>query len=140
MYICEICGTKFSSDESEADLLIGLLTDLRGYLAAGQWAHARYVLLLFLVTQISQMTQIFLRGIIFVPQISQIYIDFSSWDYFVPQISQIYTDFSSWDYFVPQISQIYTDFFESQVNRFVRSQGVSVTTEQVASAKFRVIR
>ena len=40
MYICEICGTKFSSDftdESEAVLLIGLLTDLRGYLAAGQW-------------------------------------------------------------------------------------------------------
>jgi len=44
----------------------------------GRWpmAHARYVLLLFLVTQISQMTQIFLRGIIFVPQISQIYTDF----------------------------------------------------------------
>ena len=40
VYICEICGTKFSSDftdESEAVLLIGLLTDLRGYLAAGQW-------------------------------------------------------------------------------------------------------
>ena len=32
-------------------------------------ARARYVLLLFFVTQISQMTQIFLRGIIFVPQI-----------------------------------------------------------------------
>ena len=45
--------------------------------------------------------------------------------------------FSSWDYFVPQISQIYTDFFESLVNPFVRSQGVSATTEQVASAKFR---
>ena len=52
------------TDESEAGLLIGLLTDFRRYLAAGQWAHARYVLLLFLVTQISQMTQIFLRGII----------------------------------------------------------------------------
>ena len=38
---------------------------------------------------------------------------------------------------VPQISQIYTDFFESLVNLFVRPQGVSVTTEQVASAKFR---
>ena len=49
-------------------------------------------------------------------------------------------DFSSWKGFVPQISQIYTDFFESQANRFVRSQGVSATTEQVASAKFRVIR
>ena len=50
-------------------------------------------------------------------------------------------DFSSWEGFVPQISQIYTDFFmESLVNRFVRSQGVSATTEQVASAKFRVVR
>ena len=46
-------------------------------------------------------------------------------------------DFSSWEGFVPQISQIYTDFFESLVNRFVRSQGVSATTEQVASAKIR---
>ena len=64
------------TDESEAFLLIGLLTDFRGILAAGQWAHARYVLLLFLVTQISQMTQIFLRGEGFVPQISQIYTDF----------------------------------------------------------------
>ena len=52
------------TDESEAVLLIGLLTEFRGYLAAGQWDHARYVLLLFFVTQISQMTQIFLRGII----------------------------------------------------------------------------
>ena len=103
MYICEICGTKFSSDESEADLLIGLLTDLRGYLAAGQWAHARYVLLLFLVTQISQMTQIFLRGRV------------------CP------TDFTD----------IHRFFMESLVNRFVRSQGVSATTEQVASAKIR---
>ena len=35
-----LCGTKFSSDftdESEAFLLIGLLTEFRGYLAAGQW-------------------------------------------------------------------------------------------------------
>ena len=74
----------------------------------GRWpmARARYVMLLFLVTQISQMTQIFLRG----------------------------------EGLVPQISQIYTDFFESLVNRFIRSQRVSATTEQVASAKFRVIR
>ena len=37
------------------------------------------------VTQISQMTQIFLRGDYFVPQISQIYTDFSLWDFFQPQ-------------------------------------------------------
>ena len=94
----------------------------------------------------------------FVPQISQIYTDFSSWDYFchadfaddadfsswdyfVPQISQIYTDFSSWDYFCPtDFTDIHRFFMESLANRFFRSQGVSATTEQVASAKFRVIR
>ena len=73
----------------------------------------------------------------FVPQISQIFL---RGIIFVPQISQIFTDFSLWEGFVPQILQIYTDFFESQVNRFVRPQGVSATTEQVVSAKFRVIR
>ena len=67
--------------------------------------------------------------------------DFSSWDYFVPQISQIYTDFSSWDYFCPtDFTDIHRFFMESLANRFFRSQGVSATTEQVASAKFRVIR
>ena len=34
-------------------------------------------------------------------------------------------------------TDIHRFFMESQVNRFVRSQGVSATTEQVASAKFR---
>ena len=65
MDICEICGTKFSSDftdESEAVLLIGLLTDLRGYLAVGQWLAPDMCSYCFLVTQISQMTQIFIRG------------------------------------------------------------------------------
>ena len=44
----------------------------------GRWPMARalYMLLLFFVTQISQITQIFLRGDYFVPQISQIYTDF----------------------------------------------------------------
>ena len=38
------------------------------------------------VTQISQMTQIFLCVDYFVPQISQIYTDFSLWDFFQPQL------------------------------------------------------
>ena len=64
--------------------------------------------------------------------------DFSSWEGLVPQISQIYTDFSSWDYFCPtDFTDIHRFFMESLVNPFVRSQGVSETTEQVASAKFR---
>ena len=66
----------------------------------------------FFVTQISQMTQIFLCVDYFVPQI------FLCGDYFVPQISQIYTDFSLWDIF--------------------QFQGVSAPTGQVASAKIRV--
>ena len=58
------------TDESEAVLLIGLLTEFRRILAAGQWLTP-YICscCFFFVTQISQMTQIFLRGIIFVPQI-----------------------------------------------------------------------
>ena len=64
------------TDESEAVLLIGLLTEFRRILAAGQWLAPYICSCCFFVTQISQMTQIF-----------------SSWDYFVPQISQIYTDF-----------------------------------------------
>ena len=68
----------------------------------GRWpmAGARNVLLIFFVTQISQMAQIFLRG----------------------------------NFLVPQITQI---FMESLVNRLVHLQGVSVSTEQVASAKIR---
>ena len=83
-------------------------------------ARTRYVLLLFLVTQISQMTQIFLRGRV--------------WSHRFHRYTQI---FLRGIIFVPQISQIYTDFFESLVNRFIRSQRVSATTEQVASAKIR---
>ena len=63
------------TDESEAFWLIGLLTEFRRTLAAGQWlAHEAF--LCFFVTQISLMTQIFLRGDYFGPQISQIYTDF----------------------------------------------------------------
>ena len=49
------------TDELEAFLLIGLLTEFRRTLAAGQWL-APYIFPVVLVTQISQMTQIFLRG------------------------------------------------------------------------------
>ena len=83
--------------------------------------------LLFFVTQISQMTQIFLRGIIlshrfqrytqiffrgiiFVTQISQMTQIFLRGIIFVPQISQMTQIFLRGIIFVPQISQIYTDF------------------------------
>ena len=107
------------------------------------------------VPQISQIYTDFSSWEGFVPQISQIYADFSSWDYFCHAdftdlhrfffvglfLSHRFHRFTQIFFrgiiFVPQISQIYTDLFESLVNRFVRSQGVSVTTEQVASAKIR---
>ena len=73
----------------------------------GRWpmARARYVLLLFFVTQISQMTQIFLCV-----------------DYFVPQISQIYTDFSLCGLFCPtDFTDIHRFFF---VGLFPTSGGI----------------
>ena len=78
------------------------------------------------VTQISQMTQIFLRGDYFVPQISQMTQIFLCVDYFVPQISQMTQIFLCVDYFVTQISQIYTDF---SLWDFFQPQGVSAPTE-----------
>ena len=109
------------------------------------------------------MTQIFLRGSFF-PQSSQIFLHRITRSYrnilalrITHGFSRIFgrwpmadarnvlllfchadfaddADFSSWKFFVPQISQI---FMESLVNRLVHSQGVSATTEQVASAKIR---
>ena len=111
MYICEICGTKFSSDftdESEAVLLIGLLTDLRRYLAAGQWLAPDICCYCFWSRRFHRYTQIF-YGI--------------SDESLCPIPGGI---FSSWDYFCPtDFTDIHRFFMESLVNRFVRSQGVS---------------
>ena len=52
---------RISRRNRKAFLLAGLLTDFRRTLAAGQWL-APYICSCFFVTQISQMTQIFLRG------------------------------------------------------------------------------
>ena len=47
-------------------------------------------------------------------------------------------DFSSWGGFCPtDFTDLHRFFMESLVNLFVQSQGVSVTTGQVASAKIR---
>ena len=64
------------TDESEGILAYRITHGISQNFGRWPMAHALYMLLLFLVTQISQMAQIFLRGIIFVPQISQIYTDF----------------------------------------------------------------
>ncbi len=57
------------TDESEGILAYRITHGFSRIFGRWPMARARYVLLLFFVTQISQMTQIFLRGIIFVPQI-----------------------------------------------------------------------
>ena len=63
------------TDESEAFLLIGLLTDFRGYLASGQWLAPEIFPYCFCHADFADDA------------------DFSSWKFFVPQISQIYIDF-----------------------------------------------
>ena len=63
------------TEESEAFLLIGLLTDFRGILAAGQWLAPYICSCCFGHADFADDA------------------DFSSWEGFVPQISQICTDF-----------------------------------------------
>ncbi len=63
------------TDESEAFLLIGLLTEFRGTLTAGQWLAPYICSCCFGHADFADDA------------------DFSSWEGFVPQISQIYTDF-----------------------------------------------
>ncbi len=68
-------SSSYFTDESEAFLLIGLLTDFRGYLAFGQWLAPEIFPYCFCHADFANDA------------------DFSSWKFFVPQISQIYTDF-----------------------------------------------
>ena len=63
------------TDESEGILAYRITHGISRIFGRWPMVSARYVLLLFFVTQISQITQIFLRGDYFVPQISQIYTD-----------------------------------------------------------------
>ena len=60
------------TDESEAFLLIGLLTDFRGYLASGQWMAPERFPYCFCHADFSDDA------------------DFSLWKFFVSQISQIF--------------------------------------------------
>ena len=94
------------TDESEGILAYRITHGISRNFGRWPMARARYMLLLFFVTQISQMTQIFLCVDYFVPQISQMTQIFLCVDYFVPQISQMTQIFLWGDYFVPQISQM----------------------------------
>ena len=72
----DILHHDFSSsdftDESEGILVYRITHGISRNFGRWPMARALYMLLLFFVTQISLMTQIFLRGEGFVPQISQI--------------------------------------------------------------------
>ncbi len=71
------------TDESEAFLLIGLLTDFRGYLASGQWLAPEIFLYCFCHADFADDA------------------DFSSWK-FCPTDFTDDADFSSWDIFHSQ--------------------------------------
>ena len=66
---------RFSRMNRKAILLIGLLTDFRGYLAAGQWLAPDMSSYCFCHADFADDADFFLL-IILVPQISQIYTDF----------------------------------------------------------------
>ena len=100
------------TDESEAILLIGLLTDFRGYLAAGQWLAPEMGFYCFCHADFADDADFF-SLIILVPQISQIYTDFFSLIILVPQISQIYADFFSFIIFLMDLHGFSLIFFFS---------------------------
>ena len=70
-YFFEVFFSSDFTDESEAFLLIGLLTDFRGYLASGQWLAPEIFPYCFCHADFADDA------------------DFSTWKFFVPQISQI---------------------------------------------------
>ena len=82
----------------------------------------------FFVPQISQMTQIFLRG-------SFLSHRFHRWrrfffvEVFYPTDFTDYTDFSSWKFFCPTDFTDFTDYADFSSWDIFHSQGVSVTTE-----------
>ena len=130
-----ISSKFFSSDftdESEAFLLIGLLTDFRGYLASGQWLAPEIFPYCFCHADFADDA------------------DFSSWKFFCPTDFADDTDFSSWKFFVPQISQITQIFLRGtfsilrgylqRPNRSPPRKSVSNRRSRKSPNKFCVIR
>jgi hypothetical protein len=101
---------RISRMNREAFLLIGLLTDFRGYLAAGQWLAPYICSCCFCHADFADGADFSSWGIISSHRFHRYTQIFLCGDYFVPQISQIYTDFSLWGLFRP------TDF--TDIHRF----------------------
>ena len=122
------------TDESEAFLLIGLLTEFRGYLASGQWLAPYICSCCFCHADFADGADFSSWGLFCPTDFADIHRFFFVGDYFVPQISQIYADFSLWRLFRPTDFTDDTDFSLWDIFQF---QGVSAPTGQVASAKIR---
>ena len=88
VFVSSFFSSDFT-DESEGILAYRITHGISRIFGRWPMACALYMLLLLFVTQISQMTQIFLCVDYFVPQISQIYTDFSLWD-------KIFIGFPGW--------------------------------------------
>ena len=149
-FVSSFFSSNFT-DESEGILAYRISHGISRNFGRWPMARARYVLLLFFVTQISQMTQIFLCVDYFVPQISQIYTDFSLWGIISSHRFHRYTQiFLCGDYFVPQISQMTQIFLcgtysnsRGYLHRPDRSppwKSVSNCLRRKSPNKFRVIR
>ena len=89
--ICEICGSFFhriSRMNRKSFLLIGLLRIFADIWPLANGWRPKYSLIVF-VTQISQMTQIFLRGSFLSHRFHRLHRFFFVEVFFVPQISQM---------------------------------------------------
>ena len=101
---CFFC--RISRMNRKAILLIGLLTDFRGYLAAGQWLAPEMGSYCFCHADFADDANFF-SLIILVPQISQIYTDFFSLIIFLMDLH----GFSLIFFFSPDISPFSCHFF-----------------------------
>ena len=110
---------RISRMNQRQSCLSGLLTDLRGYLAAGQWLVPDMCCYCFLSRRFRRWRR------------------FSSWEGFVPQISQIYTDFL-WN--LRRIALSNLRGYLQRPNRSHRRKSVSNRLCRKPPNKFRVIR
>ena len=125
---------RISRMNRKAFLLIGLLTDFRGILAAGQWLAPYICSCCFCHADFADDADFSSWGLFCPTDFEDIHRFFFVGDYFVPQISQIYADFSLWRLFRPTDFTDDTDFSLWDIFQF---QGVSAPTGQVASVKIR---
>ena len=113
---------RISRMNRKAFLLIGLLTDFRGYLASGQCLAPYICSCCFCHADFADDADFSSWGLFCPTDFADIHRFFFVGDYFVPQISQIYADFSLWRLFRPtDFTDIHRFFF---VGLFPTSGGI----------------